>query len=659
MSEREIASLQRDRSRRGRTPTVIVGILIGGVVAALCAPPLPAQAAMVATTAPAALRAFPDPYCALAFPQGVEPITRVVVSGIDNTSPAATTGSAPLEDFLAVGGGLVQAGQTYQIEVEGNTDGDWDDVVNAFIDWNRNGVFDSNEAYAIGDITNSTGVDGQQAVNTILVPPGVTPGAVRLRVIKRYSAAATACETTGYGQGEDYTLTVAAGATYTVTPSVGLPVGTISPSGPQTIAAGAVATFSLFPATGYHVGTVGGTCGGTLNGNAYTTAPVSANCTVVANFALDGSPADPLVSLSPATFTFSVPANQVTSATLSIANALGHAPLTYSLAARETSAPLVPVQVHAVAASGMGLPPALALGGNAGGDPRPAAWLAPLADYTFALDDGTYEDTVGVGTPGPPATESAAVWLNRFAVPEPVTIDTIAILWPGNSNGTLVGLQANLVVYYDADADGDPNNAVRIGGDELVTIAALDSFQTYPVHFVVPGPGHVYIGFVDQWAIAGGYTPRLFPAALDQGSSAGKSWLIGSTVPPTDIDHLGNNDLTGVTDRFGIPGNWLIRATAAGNGGPTPCNGAPLIWLTANPTSGTVAGGTSSSVTVTVDPAAAGLAPGSHAAELCVTTNDPVHPLLAIPVSVTVGAAVDYIFCSGFELGETGACLPP
>jgi len=43
----------------------------------------------------------------------------------------------------------------------------------------------------------------------------------------------------------------------------------------------------LTPDPNYHVDSVGGTCGGSLAGNTYTTAAITADCTVVANFAID------------------------------------------------------------------------------------------------------------------------------------------------------------------------------------------------------------------------------------------------------------------------------------------------------------------------------------------------------------------------------------
>jgi hypothetical protein len=49
--------------------------------------------------------------------------------------------------------------------------------------------------------------------------------------------------------------------------------------------AGATKTFAVTPNAGYTLASVGGTCGGTFDGNSYTTSPVTANCTVTATFA--------------------------------------------------------------------------------------------------------------------------------------------------------------------------------------------------------------------------------------------------------------------------------------------------------------------------------------------------------------------------------------
>ncbi len=74
--------------------------------------------------------------------------------------------------------------------------------------------------------------------------------------------------------------------TYTVTPSAGAN-GTINPSTPQTVNYNATTSFTVTPNTGYHISSVGGTCGGSLVGNTYTTNAITADCTVVANFAIN------------------------------------------------------------------------------------------------------------------------------------------------------------------------------------------------------------------------------------------------------------------------------------------------------------------------------------------------------------------------------------
>jgi hypothetical protein len=74
--------------------------------------------------------------------------------------------------------------------------------------------------------------------------------------------------------------------TWTVVPEAG-PGGFIAPDTPQTVNDGDTASFTLEPDAGYHIESVGGTCGGELVDVVYTTAPITADCTVEANFAAD------------------------------------------------------------------------------------------------------------------------------------------------------------------------------------------------------------------------------------------------------------------------------------------------------------------------------------------------------------------------------------
>ncbi len=73
--------------------------------------------------------------------------------------------------------------------------------------------------------------------------------------------------------------------TYTVTPSVGSGSGTITPDTPQTINADDTISFDLTPAAGQVIHSVGGTCGGSLVGDVFSIDPITANCTVIVNFA--------------------------------------------------------------------------------------------------------------------------------------------------------------------------------------------------------------------------------------------------------------------------------------------------------------------------------------------------------------------------------------
>jgi subtilisin family serine protease len=68
-----------------------------------------------------------------------------------------------------------------------------------------------------------------------------------------------------------------------------------------------------------------------------------------------------------------------------------------------------------------------------------------------------------------------------------------------------------------------------------------------------------------------------------------------------------------------------------------PCDSPTnMPWLSASPATGTTAPGTSSDVAVSLD--STGLAPGTYEALLCVASNDPVNPLVHVPVTLDVTA---------------------
>lgn len=142
----------------------------------------------------------------------IEAITRIIFAGIDNASPVASTDA--YEDFTAIIA-EVEVDGTYSFTAEGDTNGDFTNFFSTWVDWNNNGEFEATEYYEIGSIDNSDGTDGQQATLDIVIPSDAVIGETRMRVRKNFNAASTnPCGSNTYGQVEDYTVNVVAGAVF-------------------------------------------------------------------------------------------------------------------------------------------------------------------------------------------------------------------------------------------------------------------------------------------------------------------------------------------------------------------------------------------------------------------------------------------------------------
>jgi hypothetical protein len=155
---------------------------------------------------------FPEPYCGpLEFDFNVEPMTNVEFAGIANRSDAAVDGSPSHEDFTDISGDVL-AGESYDIILEGNTNGGFTNRFAVFVDWNQNDVLDdAGEVYEITTTINgSDGDDGQQAIQTLDVPIDALEGKTRMRVKKIFGTAdyLDPCLGAGFGQAEDYSINV-------------------------------------------------------------------------------------------------------------------------------------------------------------------------------------------------------------------------------------------------------------------------------------------------------------------------------------------------------------------------------------------------------------------------------------------------------------------
>lgn len=148
-------------------------------------------------------------YCQPGFSQGVEPITLVEFAGINSPSSNVLGSPTPVfEDFTTMIGQVTQ-GQSYDIRLKGNTDGSQSSYFKVYVDWNQNGTFEASEGTDMGYINNSTGLDDKELIKPIDVPANAIPGQTRMRVLKKWaSSTIDGCNTTGYGQAEDYTLNV-------------------------------------------------------------------------------------------------------------------------------------------------------------------------------------------------------------------------------------------------------------------------------------------------------------------------------------------------------------------------------------------------------------------------------------------------------------------
>ncbi|MEO8516788.1 MAG: M4 family metallopeptidase, partial [Flavobacterium sp.] len=76
-----------------------------------------------------------------------------------------------------------------------------------WIDFNKNGTFESTELVESGSAASSANLAG-----TVTVPTTALAGPTRMRVSMKYGSAPTACETFAYGEVEDYTVNIGGGS---------------------------------------------------------------------------------------------------------------------------------------------------------------------------------------------------------------------------------------------------------------------------------------------------------------------------------------------------------------------------------------------------------------------------------------------------------------
>lgn len=131
-------------------------------------------------------------------------ISKVVFNTINNSS-----NSTNYSDFTSISTDAEQ-GQTYTLSVDVTVNGNWVQHTWAWFDWNNNCDFtDAGEAFDLGATPGTTGTH-TLTVN-VTVPAGATLGETRMRVAEHYNSDPTSCQSSTYGEGEDYTINITEG----------------------------------------------------------------------------------------------------------------------------------------------------------------------------------------------------------------------------------------------------------------------------------------------------------------------------------------------------------------------------------------------------------------------------------------------------------------
>jgi uncharacterized repeat protein (TIGR01451 family) len=256
----------------------------------------------------------------------------------------------------------------------------------------------------------------------------------------------------------------------------------------------------------------------------------------------------------------------------------------------------------------------------------------PADGIELMLDDGSVENNIGLNDS---ISSYQYLWFNRFT-PDPAdfpfNLTQIQVLFD-TGVGVAIGDEIELVVYEDMDGDEDPSNATLLS-DYAVTVQAADgvtwSAYELPSPLELTGPGDVLIGVINRFTESG-VSPPAYPSALDTNASQLRSWVAAWSTDPPEPPVLPPDNLFGLIDSFGFPGNWLIRGYGE--------QMYDIPWLSEEPLFGTLEPGVCQPITVTFD--SLDLPLGEYFDLLKVFSNDPMTPEVTVPVTLNVVGQAD------------------
>ena len=180
-------------------------------------------------------------------------------------------------------------------------------------------------------------------------------------------------------------------------------------------------------------------------------------------------------------------------------------------------------------------------------------------DMTYALDDGTHEDSLGV-TAG-----ADHIAIHHFVVADGAqTIDSISVAW----GAVTAGVDATVYLWSDPNGDGSPADAVLLASAPTITANVdQDIFNDVPITPTTVGAVGTSF-FVGVHLVSNEYC-----LAIDETSSSGEAWIVGDTGynwDPTDVGSAAYSIPLQTLDAAGFPGNFMVRAHGVAAG--SDCN---------------------------------------------------------------------------------------
>lgn len=355
---------------------------------------------------------------------------------------------------------------------------------------------------------------------------------------------------------------------------------------------------------------------------------------ITVDFSLDLD--EPCIDTTPASFSATLELGNSDTQTLSIGNANGAGSLDWTL---EEAEPTV-----LSASEGGNAGAGLNSDGHSGidmmsafGDELPAAVrVGPAGAFDcdgaqglVIHDDGTIEN----GYSGNPAVATDVTVLEGFEPENEVVLGTVCVALLSLGPDTR---DFELVVFDDDGTDGAP-------GTEIAAVPATatglpdgipDPIVWYTVDLtsenIVVSSGRVYIGA--RWEVS---DPNVFLASDEDGPG-------GVGAGYFRVDQEAWSEL-GTVDTFPDYSAMFVRPQMQS---PSGCSSpSEVAWLSFSSELGTVAPGGSEDVDVIIDTSS--LAPGDYEASICVNSNDPQNPIVAVPVSLTVTAPPSFASVSG------------